>query len=593
MHGVAQRDVLARVLDDLLDLTPRERRSVPAELARRLREDRLRVLVVGEAKRGKSTVVNALLGREVLPSGVIPLTAIPTTVTYGADEQVSAQSRDGCNETFPLSCLAQLVTEDGNPHNRRALTRVAVYLDAPLLAEGVELVDTPGTGSVFTHNTAAAREALEVMDAAVFVLSADPPISEAERELLAQVRAASVATFVILNKIDRLDEVERTAAVAFTERVVGPGIRVYPCSARAALTRATGAAAVNRVDGGAPGVDGFATFAADFTEYLRRDRARGLLRSLTRQAVELAGALRDEVRVTLRADALRAGQDTARVEAFRRELDAIEQRRREAVDLVHGQAGHLLARLNADAAAAVDSVTRRIRARLEGMAAGALARESAAQVYQSGRAVVTRMAGELVEPWRAAQAAALERELDRLDQRLRAGLERDLGAVREAATALLGTDLALPAAGVRLITDPRFHYAPPDPEGPTAALAAAVRRHLPGRLGRERAFAALHTEAGELADRTVGRARGDLQYRLTQTTHAATSAVTERYAQCSTHLAGALDAAQRMSNLTRAEAQPARADLIARERNLDALLQRLAELGDETRATPQTAQQRS
>jgi GTP-binding protein EngB required for normal cell division len=592
MEGVARRDVLARVLDDLVTLTAQARRAYPEELARRLREDRLRVLVVGEAKRGKSTVVNALLGRAVLPTGVTPLTAIATTVTYGADEHVSVQRFDGHSETFPLSALPQLVTEDGNPHNRRGLARVVVYLDAPLLAEGVELVDAPGTGSVFAHNTAAAREALEAMDAAVFVLTADPPISNAERELLAQVRAASVATFVILNKIDRLDEVERTAAVAFTERVIGPGTRIYPCSARVALSHGP-ATDAGRVDGtAAAGGGGFAAFAADFTQYLERDRAGGLLRSLTRQAADWAGALRDEVRVTRRADELRTGADAARVEAFRGELDAIEQRRREAADLVHAQAGHLLEQLNADAAQAVAANTAQIRTRLDELTSGQLAQASPAQIYEQGRDLATRTATGLVEPWRTQQAAVLQRELDRLGERLRASLERDLGAVREAAKTLLGTELAVPATGVRLVADPQFHYAPPAPEGPTEALAAAVRRHLPGRAGRERAVAAVRSEAEELADRMVGRARGDLQYRLTETAHAATAALAERYAQCSAHLSGALDAAQRMSRLTQAEAQSARAALIAREQSLGDLLRRLSRLADEPQVASATAGQR-
>jgi len=55
-------------------------RAALAELRGRLRERRLRVLVAGEAKRGKSTLINALLGRAVLPAGVTPLTALATTV---------------------------------------------------------------------------------------------------------------------------------------------------------------------------------------------------------------------------------------------------------------------------------------------------------------------------------------------------------------------------------------------------------------------------------------------------------------------------------------------------------------------------------
>ena len=66
-----------------------------AALRARLRVARLRVLVVGEAKRGKSTLVNALLGRDVLPVGVTPLTALATTVTHGADEDAEVRFLDG------------------------------------------------------------------------------------------------------------------------------------------------------------------------------------------------------------------------------------------------------------------------------------------------------------------------------------------------------------------------------------------------------------------------------------------------------------------------------------------------------------------
>jgi hypothetical protein len=61
--------------------------------------------------------------------------------------------------------------------DRELIAAVTVYPDAPLLAGGVELADTAGTGSVFAGDTATARETLETMDAAVFVLTAGPPMS--------------------------------------------------------------------------------------------------------------------------------------------------------------------------------------------------------------------------------------------------------------------------------------------------------------------------------------------------------------------------------------------------------------------------------
>src|SRR5579875_3768387 len=86
-----------------------------AGIADRLAGRRLRVIVAGEAKRGKSTLVNALLGRDVLPSGVTPLTALATTVRHGAPERADVTYADGRTGSFPLAALDDLVTEQGNP----------------------------------------------------------------------------------------------------------------------------------------------------------------------------------------------------------------------------------------------------------------------------------------------------------------------------------------------------------------------------------------------------------------------------------------------------------------------------------------------
>jgi len=86
---------LAQTLGELSALGSERDRDQLAALRDRLAEARLRVLVVGEAKRGKSTLVNALLSHAVLSSGVTPLTAVTTTVRYGEDERAEVRFLDG------------------------------------------------------------------------------------------------------------------------------------------------------------------------------------------------------------------------------------------------------------------------------------------------------------------------------------------------------------------------------------------------------------------------------------------------------------------------------------------------------------------
>ncbi|MGH3255385.1 MAG: dynamin family protein [Streptosporangiaceae bacterium] len=267
-----------------------------AALRDRVDAARLRVLVVGEAKRGKSTLINALLGRAVLPAGVIPLTAVTTTVRYGDDPRAEVRFLDGHDEKHSLTALPDLVTERGNPGNRRYIAGVTVYVDAPVLTGGVELVDTPGTGSVFEWDTEAAHEALETMDAAVFVLTADPPVSASERDLLGRVAELSVMTFTVLNKADRLDEPGLDEAVVFTRQVLGDAGhagQVYPISALAALSG---------------GNTGFTAFEADFTTYLSSRRKADLRASAVAQARRIAGSLMDDVALTRRAAEMRAAE---------------------------------------------------------------------------------------------------------------------------------------------------------------------------------------------------------------------------------------------------------------------------------------------
>jgi GTP-binding protein EngB required for normal cell division len=555
----SSESALASALSALAALGTERDREQLAALRDRLDAARLRVLVVGEAKRGKSTLVNALLGRDMLPSGVTPLTAVTTTVRYGDDERAEVRFLDGHDEKHPLAALSDLVTERGNPGNRRRIAGVTVYVAAPVLAGGVELVDTPGTGSVFEWDTHAAREALRSMDAAVFVLTADPPVSASERDLLEQVAALSVTTFVVLNKADHLDEPGLAEALEFTRRVLGSPGTVYPMSARAAL-------------GGHDA--GFAAFAADFTAYLAARGASDLRASAAAQARRMAGALLDEVAVTRRAAEMRAGDAADRVRRFGERLAEVAVRGRDAVTVVSAESGRLLFALNDAAERDQPRVAREVGGQLDELFGGRLREATAGEIERRGRERLAAFAVAAAEAWRQQRREAIEQGLAAVDARLTAGLRTELAVLRESAAELLGLDLAVPEPEGRLTESGRFFYTAGADIGQTELLAGAVRRRLPGELGRRTARDHLRREVADLVGMHIGRARGDLQYRLAEATRALARVVEQRYADGTSRIRSALQAAAGLRDASAAEAAAKEAELADRE----AALRRVTDL---------------
>ena len=217
------------------------------DVQRRVEEGRLRVAVLGQFKRGKSTLLNALVGEPLLPTGITPVTSIPTYVSAGKRPSLRIEFEAPKEplefrkaSEFP-ALLARYVSESENPGNRESVRQVEIVVDADAFTDSVILVDTPGVGSTFLHNTRAAEAVLSDCDVGIFVVSADPPITEVELGYLNNVRRAVPKIFFVLNKIDLLDRDERSIAEAFLARVLkdqlGPETpeRLFNVSAKQAL----------------------------------------------------------------------------------------------------------------------------------------------------------------------------------------------------------------------------------------------------------------------------------------------------------------------------------------------------------------------
>jgi len=219
-----------------------------SELLSRLNKGRFHLAVLGQFKRGKSTLVNALLGENILPVAVVPLTAIPTFIFFGDKIYVKIfySNREEDVEFFEdvesiKNFLEKYVTEKGNPENKLNISHVEIYYPSKLLKRGFVLIDTPGIGSTFHHNTEITVNFLPQCDAALFVTSADPPLTEMEVQFLKSVKSHVPKIFYVLNKIDYLDSDELTASMDFFKEILlqqeisEDSIEVYGVSAKKAL----------------------------------------------------------------------------------------------------------------------------------------------------------------------------------------------------------------------------------------------------------------------------------------------------------------------------------------------------------------------
>ncbi len=233
---------LARLSAIAAELGADRAASEARDLAARVAEGRFYVACVGQFKRGKSTLLNALVGQSILPAGIIPVTAVPTIVRFGERLEARFRSRDGTWRPTEIADLAQFVSEALNPGNSKGIEGVEAFVPSALLAGGMCLVDTPGLGSVFSANTEATHAFVPHVDAAIVVLGADPPISGDEANLVETVSRHVCDLLIVINKADRVSDDEVAASADFARenlatrlgRPIGP---MYILSAAERLAR--------------------------------------------------------------------------------------------------------------------------------------------------------------------------------------------------------------------------------------------------------------------------------------------------------------------------------------------------------------------
>ena len=513
-----------------------------ATTRQRIAEEDLYVVAIGEFKRGKSTLLNALTGQPILPVGVVPLTSVVTVLRRGPARAV-AWREDGSTVAIDAARLADFVTEGGNPGNRQRLARVEVRSPDLKLPPHVALIDTPGLGSVYESGSDHTLEFLPQLDVALVVLSVDQPLTEAEERLAARLRDQGTELLFAVNKTDYLSPAEIDEALGFVaERLAHVGFShppVFGVSAKAAL-RGDPASGVGQL----------------------RERLTALVETRyesihAAQSLRRAGALLDELETTY---ALRA-EIAARGES---ELDSVLR----ALERSRGEIARLAEEQDALFAHRIQMTEHRLGDRMREFQTELKQRLLAAlKVMERPEEEPTeRRADELMAAVIApALAEAAQRETPVLETALQEGYERLLAGLDDLANALarrtteiLGVPIARPHHSERVTSAPIVSVKLRDDPVVLELLTGALQSPLPRRLRRRLVARRSRERAGELANLHAGRLRSELARGLREATRLSLYDAHEEIDTISSSIEKAIEQGVAQRNLAAGAAQAAR-----------------------------------
>ena len=492
----------------------------------KLAANQLHLAVLGQMKRGKSSFINALLGAEILPTGVLPVTAVITEIKYGSVTCVTILRTTGQREEVGLGTLPSYITEAGNPGNKRQVVSVEITYPSPFLESGIILIDTPGIGSTHAHNTRTTEAYLEQVDAGIVVLSVDPPITEVESQFLRNIKESIPKLFFILNKTDVVSEDETAHIVHFLEeeltRLQMESPEIFPLSARQALQQ-------KRQVSSTSASSGIESFERRLQSFLVEEKRKVLVRSVVLDALHIACALKFAAAIGVRAGQMGSEELQSKRLELDRLLGCAETDLHELQVLLRQHAADLVGRVERDLTAQVGAAVPVVRQHLQLF--------QAQHPKETGRDFGTLLEGFLTKEvetafrnWRIREDDEIQTQLDAISLRFVAQANGIMERLQLAAGDLFETPIERLSFTCPLQVESRLYYRV---ERVFCSLESFFLV-LPRFLLRPLVLKRMNGRLWNLLDMNAGRIRYDYLERLQSSTiqfendlHAAVTMVTD------------------------------------------------------------------
>jgi len=540
----------------------------------RLRADLFNLAFVGQFKRGKTTLINALLGRDLLPAAVVPLTSVVTIIEYGVPEAVIIHFEDGSSREIAAQELADYVTERGNPSNRRRVSAAVVRLPCPLLSTGLRIIDTPGVGSVHAHNTETAYAFIPHVDAAVFLVTADPPISQAELQFLHDLRKEVERIFFVQNKIDQVAPEDRRESLDFSRAQLASAlgedeVRMFSLSAKDALTA--------KLTGNARGLEksGLGEFEAALAEFARSEKSETAVSAALRAVDSLVRQQQAAIALERAALAMPLEELEEKRAQFEAYLSQMRQTREDSRHLLRAASERLVSEV-------VDRDLAELQDKQRPLLIAGLKQTADENSDLSGHALLDRLNAYVRSSIQAVYEDWIAREEQRITEALRGAVDRFTGQVNHALSELarISSELFHAQVGDLIVVADlggrrEFYFAPWQMQVSPDVLAGSILHLLPGRWVRPRLLAAAEAKLVEQLDMHGGRVRYDFVRRLQESLREYERGIVEAM---DATIAGIDEAIRRAVAQRRRTAE----EVSARQRELAIQEQSLLSVADET-----------
>lgn len=192
------------------------------------------IVVVGQFKAGKSSLINSLLQRSFLPVGVLPVTAIITRIRYGSVEKAMVTTLSGKIFEITIKELPYYITEKENPKNKKEVWIVDIFTPAMSQFANIRFIDTPGLGSAFQHNTEVTQNWYSRIGSAIVVMNTTQACSENDCELISTTLEYSPLVYLLLSKADLTKKEDLSEVVGFVrnkcKEYFGKELGIFPYS---------------------------------------------------------------------------------------------------------------------------------------------------------------------------------------------------------------------------------------------------------------------------------------------------------------------------------------------------------------------------